>query len=184
MVSSSFEGVEDIVAATEKLSNEEPLALVLTGQANLNNSHDSSNRNHVSAGESFSKDYLESEANVSLLDLCQAMKANKEKTLRMKALITEKKLYNGCNQKLAPQNHQKSSFTPIAPKPSIGIPDTPPRKRKRGSCICAHCGLAKKDHICPSQCVDKWVQTVQEEFVSIQDGDIVRAVSDSCERTP
>ena len=49
MESLSCEGVEYIVAAAEKLSMEDPVTLVLPGQANLNNSHDSSNCNHVSA---------------------------------------------------------------------------------------------------------------------------------------
>ena len=102
----------------------------------------------------------------------------------MKALIAEKKLDSRDNQKPAPQHRQKLSLTPIAPKPSIGIPDTPPRKRKRRSYICAHCGLAKQGHICPSQCVDKWVQTEPVGTVKIQEGDIVRAVSVSSERTP
>ena len=88
------------------------------------------------------------------------MKANEEEIHRMKALIAEKKLDSEDNQKPESQHHQKSSFTPIAPKPPGGIPDTP-RKQKRGSYICAHCGLAKKGHICPSQCVDKSLQTVK-----------------------
>ena len=184
MESLSYEGVEYLVAAVEKLSNKEPFPPVLPGQADPNNSSDSLNRHHVTARDSLSKDCLESKANVSFSDLCEAMKANKEETLRMKALIAEKKVDSGYNQKPSPQHHQKSSFTPIAPKPSLGIPDTPPRKQKRGSYICAHCGLAKEGHICPSQCADKWVQPVAGVKVPIQEGDIVRAVSDSFERTP
>ena len=184
MASSSREGVEHLVAAAEKLSKEESFLPVLPRQADSNNGSDSPKCGHVTTRDSLSKDCLDTKANVSFLDLREAMKANEEETIRMKALIAEKKSDSGDNHKSAPLHRQKSSYTPIAPKPLIGIPDTPPRKRKRGSYFCAHCGLAKKGHICPSQCVDAWVQTVPVGKVIIQEGDIVMAVSVSSERTP
>ena len=184
MASSSREGVEHLVAAAEKLSKEEPFLPVLPRQADSNNGSDSLKCGHVTARESSSKNCLDSKANVSFMDLQEAMKANEEETIIMKALIAEKKSDSGENQKPAPLHPRKSSFTPIAPKPFMRIPDTPPRKRNRGSYVCAHCGLAKKGHICPSQCVDACVQTVPVGTVIIQKGDIFRAVSVSSERTP
>ena len=184
MASSSREGVEHLVAAAEKLSKEESFLPVLPRQADSNNGSDSPKCGHVTTRDSLSKDCLDTKANVSFLDLREAMKANEEETIRMKAPMAEKKKDSEDNQKPAPQHRQISSFTPIAPKSFLGIPDTPPRKQKRGSYICAHYRLAKKGHICASQCVDKWVQTVPVGTVKIQQGDIVRAVCVSSERTP
>ena len=97
MASLSCEGVEYFVTVAKKLSNAEPFPPVLPGQANCNNGHDSLNWFHVSARDSLSKDCLESKANVSFLDLQEAMKANEEETIRMEALIAEKKLDSGDN---------------------------------------------------------------------------------------
>ena len=65
MASSSHEGVEHLVAAAKKLSNEEPFLSVLPRQADSNNSGNSLNCHHVTARDSLSKDCLESKANVS-----------------------------------------------------------------------------------------------------------------------
>ena len=69
MASSSREGVENLVAAAEKLSKEESFLPVLPRQADSNNGSDSSKCRHATARDSLSKDCLDSKANVSFLDL-------------------------------------------------------------------------------------------------------------------